>query len=51
MIIRKLERDDLPQLALLYKCYWNEDSDVKTMEEIFKISKGYKKRYKEDLFL
>jgi len=36
MIIRKLEYNDLPQLALLYKCYWNEDSDIQTMEKIFK---------------
>jgi len=35
MEIRKLIYSDLPQLALLYKNFWNEDSDIQKMEKIF----------------
>jgi len=35
MEIRKLINNDLPQLALLYKTFWNEDSDIQEMERIF----------------
>jgi predicted N-acetyltransferase YhbS len=35
MEIRKLINNDLPQLALLYKTFWNEDSDIQKMERIF----------------
>lgn len=35
MEIRDLNIDDIPQLALLYKQFWNEDSDIKKMQEQF----------------
>jgi ribosomal protein S18 acetylase RimI-like enzyme len=35
MEIRKLEYNDLLQLALLYKYFWNEDSDLQKMEKAF----------------
>jgi GNAT superfamily N-acetyltransferase len=35
MEIRELKFDDLPHLALLYKNFWNEDSDIQKMEIIF----------------
>jgi len=35
MEIRKLEYNDLPQLSLLYKDFWNEDSDIQKMERVF----------------
>ena len=33
MIIRKLERVDLPQLAKLYYQFWNEQADIDKMEK------------------
>jgi ribosomal protein S18 acetylase RimI-like enzyme len=35
MEIRKLEYNDLLQLALLYKYFWDEDSDLQKMEKAF----------------
>jgi ribosomal protein S18 acetylase RimI-like enzyme len=35
MEIRKLIYNDLTQLALLYKNFWNEDSDILKMEKTF----------------
>ena len=36
MEIRKLIYNDLSQLALLYKNFWNENSDMQKMERTFK---------------
>ena len=33
MEIRKIKSDDLPGMALLYKGFWNEDSDLNKMQE------------------
>ena len=35
MIIREMAAADIPQLAELYKQFWNEDSCVKTMRQKF----------------
>jgi hypothetical protein len=35
MEIRKLIYSDLPQLTLLYKNFWNQDSDIQKMEKTF----------------
>ena len=35
MIIREMAASDIPQLAELYKQFWNEDSCVKTMRQKF----------------
>ena len=35
MEIRKLIYNDLTQLALLYKYFWNEDNDIQKMEKTF----------------
>jgi ribosomal protein S18 acetylase RimI-like enzyme len=35
MEIRKLKYTDIPQLALLYKHFWNEQSNIEKMEETF----------------
>lgn len=37
MLIRKLEKKDLPQLAKLYQQFWNDESDVSKMEEQFDV--------------
>ena len=36
MIIREMVANDIPELALLYKQFWNEDSCVETMYYQFK---------------
>ncbi len=37
MIIRKMIIEDIPELAMLYKQFWNEDSCIENMQEHFKI--------------
>jgi len=40
MQIRKTILKDIPELALLYKQFWNEDSSIKLMEKKFKDLQG-----------
>lgn len=35
MVIRNMLKTDIPQLAVLYKQFWNEDSNVLVMEDQF----------------
>ena len=35
MEIKILEYKDIPQLALLYKYFWNEESNIQKMEKMF----------------
>lgn len=36
MMIREMVADDIPELALLYKQFWSEDSCIETMYQQFK---------------
>ena len=33
MKIRKMIKEDIPQLEILYRLYWNEKSDIEKMKE------------------
>ena len=35
MKIRKMIKEDIPQLEILYRLYWNEKSDIEKMKEKF----------------
>ena len=35
MKIRRMVKEDIPELTLLYKQFWNEDSPIKLMEKKF----------------
>ena len=35
MIIRKMIKDDIPDLARLYKLFWNEESSILKMQGLF----------------
>lgn len=35
MVIRNIRRNDLPELAKLYRQFWNEESDIFKMEKQF----------------
>ena len=35
MNIRSMVKEDIPDLALLYKQFWNEDSTIELMENKF----------------
>ena len=37
MEIRHLLLEDMPQLAALYRCFWDEDSDVEKMKRQWKL--------------
>lgn len=40
MMIRNMIIEDMPELSLLYKQFWGEESDLKNMKELFKILSG-----------
>ncbi|AGF56050.1 GNAT superfamily N-acetyltransferase [Clostridium saccharoperbutylacetonicum] len=41
MIIRKMQFEDIPRLAILYKQFWNENSNIKKMQKQFEKFQHY----------